>query len=68
MGMQMIKKYSATWVENDPAATPEVSYDTHVQKAIAQGRAQLDAGQGILAAQVWEELRSNEDCFCAAGT
>lgn len=56
MGMQMIKKCSAAWVENDPAATPEASYDTHVQKAIAQGRAQLDAGQGILAAQVWEEL------------
>ena len=56
MEMQKIKKDSAAWVENGPAATPEAGYDAHVQNSIAQGRAQLDAGQGIPAAQVWEEL------------
>ena len=54
--MKTIRKDSAAWVDNDPAATPEAGYDAHVQKSIAQGRAQLDAGQGIPAAQVWEEL------------
>ena len=56
MEMKTIKKDSAAWVENNPAATPEAGYDAHVQKSSAQGKAQRDAGQGIPAAQVWEEL------------
>lgn len=56
MRVEVIKKDSAAWIEMDPAATPEVGYDPHVRAAVAQGKAQLDAGQGIPATQVWEEL------------
>jgi hypothetical protein len=56
MKLETIKKDSAAWVTNDLAATPEAGHDAHVREAIAQGKAQLDAGQGIPAEQVWEEL------------
>lgn len=56
MEMKKIKKDSAAWVENSPSATPEASYEEHLQDCIARGKAQLDAGQGIPADQVWEEL------------
>ena len=56
MKMKPIKKDSAAWVEDNPEAKPVAGYDEAVQAAIAQGKAQLDAGQGIPAAQVWDEL------------
>lgn len=52
----MIKKDSTAWIEIDPAAPSEAGYDAHVHAAVAQGKAQIDAGQGIPATQVWEEL------------
>lgn len=56
MEMTTIKKDSAAWVENDPDVLPKSGYNTHVKNSIAQGKAQIDAGQGISADQVWEEL------------
>lgn len=56
MEMKTIKKDSAAWVENDPDAKPVAGHEEALQASIAKGKAQLDAGQGIPAAQVWEEL------------
>lgn len=56
MDIETVKKDSSAWIKIDPAATPEAGYDARVRDAVAQGKTQLDAGQGIPAAQVWEEL------------
>lgn len=40
----------------DPAETPELGYDAHVRAELAKARAELDAGRGIPAAEVWKEL------------
>ncbi len=56
MDMKAIKKNSTAWVESDPDATPVAGYDAALQAAIAKGKAQLEAGQGIAADQVWGDL------------
>ncbi len=56
MEMKAIKKNSAAWVENDPDAKPVAGYEADLEASLAKGKAQLDAGQGIPASQVWEEL------------
>lgn len=40
----------------DPAETPEPGYDAHVRAELEKARAELDAGQGIPAAEVWKKL------------
>jgi len=56
MEMKSIKKDSADWVEIDPSATPSPEYEAFVKRSIATGLAQVEAGQGIPAETVWEEL------------
>lgn len=47
---------STAWIEVNPSAAPETGYDAYVRGAVAKGKAQIEAGQGIPAARVWEGL------------
>ena len=48
---------SDPWVNPpDPAETPEPGYEAHVRAELEKARAELDAGRGIPAAEVWKEL------------
>ena len=48
---------SDPWVSPpDPADRPESGYEASLRAALAQAQAELDAGQGIPAAEVWKEL------------
>jgi hypothetical protein len=57
MNTQTKPRRSDPWVNlPDPADQPEPGYDAYVRAALEQAQAELDAGQGIPAAEVWKEL------------
>lgn len=48
---------SDPWVSPlDPAEAPEPGYDAYVRAELEKARAELDAGHGVPAAEVWKKL------------
>jgi len=57
MNRQTPPRRSDPWITPpDPAEEPESGYAAHVEAALKQATAELDAGKGIPAAEVWKAL------------
>jgi hypothetical protein len=57
MSTETRPRRSDPWVNPpDPAEQPESDYHAYVRDALEQARAELDAGKGIPATEVWKQL------------
>ena len=57
MNSALIKSDRGAWILPEPCTVvPEAGYDAWLAEEIAAGTAELDAGLGIPAAKVWQDL------------